>query len=161
MPRKVTKKVKDDKVDEVEAKSETKSETKSEPPSDHDQHSDSESHHSEKEAPQKTGLSFRKRGDDIVKAKKPVPARVANSVTNFRFSEILSLEKPVSEATTTELLQYLVAKAKTSGQIELYKVMNQTLKASNHECEFPKTYSQLREMRGEAKFTPRQPKRFG
>lgn len=63
--------------------------------------------------------------------------RPVNSITNFKFSEVLSCTSPVNATDTTVLLQYLVAKAKMNGQFELYKVLNATLAASNHECEMP------------------------
>jgi hypothetical protein len=63
--------------------------------------------------------------------------RPTTSITNFKFSEVLSCDTPVKDTDSTTLLQYLVAKAKISGQFELYKVLNATLAATNHECEFP------------------------
>ena len=75
------------------------------------------------------------------------PKRRMNSITNFSFKQVLNIDTPVNKTDPTELLKYLVAKAKVSGQFELYKVLNATLAATNHESSFPQLF--------------RKPKHFG
>ena len=74
------------------------------------------------------------------KVEKPVYQkyrRPQNSITNFKFKEVLNCATPVKNTDFTVLLQYLVAHSKINGKFELYKVLNTVLAASNHECELP------------------------
>jgi len=66
------------------------------------------------------------------------PRKVFKSIVDFKFNDVLALNTPVNQLSNADLLRLLVARASREGQKQLYLVLLNTLKAYNHECEFPK-----------------------
>ena len=64
-------------------------------------------------------------------------SRHANSAINFDYEQYESLTLPVNKLSSMDLVKVLVVRSYKEGQFQLCKVMKQTLRAMNLECDFP------------------------
>lgn len=64
-------------------------------------------------------------------------ATYPKSITNFNFTDYTSINKPISELDSKDILRVLIARAHNEGQRQLKKTLNDTLRAMNLECNFP------------------------
>ena len=64
-------------------------------------------------------------------------AKYSNSVINFDYANYESVETPVNELNSRDLVKVLIVRAYNDGQHQLCTTLKQTLRAMNLECDFP------------------------